>query len=132
MLLEEGGEPQKALAEARAKVAALVDAAPEEIIFTGSATESEQPRREGPGPGEQEEGQQDPLLRYRALFGHAPGRFPESLGFEVDYVKVDDYGVVDLDDLKKKAVPGTVLVSIMHANLEIGHDRARPGDRTFS
>ena len=44
----------------------------------------------------------------------------KSLGFEVDYVRVDPYGLIDMEDLEKKAKPGTLLVSIMQANLEIG------------
>ncbi len=120
VLLEEGGEPQKALAEARAKVAALVGAAPDEIIFTGSATESNNLAVKGLALANRKKGNKILFsdIEHYSIMHQAD--FLKALGFDVDYVKVDDYGVVDLEDLKKKAVPGTVLVSIMHANLEIG------------
>jgi cysteine desulfurase len=46
--------------------------------------------------------------------------FLRGLGFEVDFIGVDEYGVVRMEDLKQKATPGTFLVSVMHANMEIG------------
>ena len=48
------------------------------------------------------------------------GDFLREMGFEIDFVRVDDSGLVDLEDLEKKLTPSTFLVSVMHANFEIG------------
>lgn len=120
VLLEEGAEPQKALKEARAQVASLLNASADEIVFTGSATESNNLAVKGLALANRQKGNRILFSEIEHYSIMHQADFLKSLGFEVDYVRVDPYGIVDLEDLKRKAVPGTVLVSVMHANLEIG------------
>jgi len=120
ILVEEGAEPQRALGEARAKVARLLNAVPEEIIFTASATESNNLAVKGLALANRHKGNRILFsdIEHYSVMNQADSL--KGLGFDVDYLRVDPYGVVDLEDLKKKATPGTILVSVMHANLEIG------------
>ncbi len=120
VLIEEGAEPKKAVDEARAKVAGLLHAEPDEIIFTGSATESNNLAVKGLALAHRSKGNRILFsdIEHFSIMNQAD--FLRSIGFDVDYVRVDGYGVVDLEDLKKKATRGTILVSVMHANLEIG------------
>lgn len=120
ILIEEGAEPRRALDEARAKVAGLVKAETDEIIFTGSATESNNLALKGLALARRNKGNRILFsdVEHYSIMNQADSL--RSMGFEVDYVKVDPFGVVDLEDLKRKATKGTILASIMHANLEIG------------
>ncbi|MGD0229423.1 MAG: cysteine desulfurase family protein [Syntrophorhabdales bacterium] len=120
VLVEEGLEPRKAMDEARAKVACLLNARTDEVIFTASATEANNMAIKGLALANRNRGGRilfSDIEHYSVL---SQADFLRDLGFEIDYVGVDRYGMVDMDDLKKKAMPGTILVSIMHANLEIG------------
>ncbi len=120
ILIEEGGGPRKAVDEARAAVADLLNAAVDEVIFTGSATESNNLAVKGLALANRNKGNKilfSDIEHYSVMHQADALR---AMGFDVDYVRVDDYGVVDIEDLKKKATKDTVLASIMHANLEIG------------
>ncbi len=122
-----GHKPQEAIESARGQVASLINASPAEIIFTASASESNN-------------------LALKGLTGAAQGTRPKtgspkghiivsaiehpsvqkpvqtlaSSGFEVTELKVDKHGLVEPEDLDKAIRPDTVLVSVMHANNEVG------------
>ncbi|MCX5804570.1 MAG: cysteine desulfurase family protein [Proteobacteria bacterium] len=119
-LIEEGGMPNKAIDEARNKVAKLVNAEKEEIIFTGSATESNNLAIKGLALANKDKGKKILIsdIEHYSVMNQAD--FLRKFGFEVDFIKVDNYGIVDLEDLKNKLTDNTILVSVMHANLEIG------------
>jgi cysteine desulfurase len=120
VLLEEGETAREAVEEARGQVARLIGAANDEIVFTSSATESNNLAIKGLAMANRHRGN-------RVLFSDVEhysvtnqADYLSRLGFEVDYVKVDESGVVELGDLERKATPGTILASVMHANFEIG------------
>lgn len=120
VLIEEGGAPRAAVDEARQKVADLVNAKVDEIIFTSSATEANNLAIKGlvlANRGKRKRILFSDIEHYSVML---QADYLRSLGFEIDYVRVDEYGVVDLDDLRKKATVDVLLASIMHANLEIG------------
>ena len=120
VLIEEGGPPRQALDESRKKVADLLDAAPDEIIFTASATEANNLAIKGLALAHKNKGNRILLSEIEHYSVMLQADFLRGVGFDVDFVKVDPYGVVDMADLKKKVTKGTILASIMHANMEIG------------
>lgn len=120
ILIEEGGIPHKAVEEAREKIARLVGAQMNEIIFTSSATESNNLAIKGLALANKDKGKHILFsdIEHFSIMNQAD--FMRNLGFEIDFIRVDNYGVIDMDDLAKKVRKDTVLVSVMHANLEIG------------
>lgn len=120
VLIEEGGIPNKAVDEAREKIARLVGAEKDEIIFTASATEANNLAIKGLALANRDKGKRILFsdIEHFSIMNQAD--FMRNLGFEIDFIRVDNYGVIDMEDLKKKVTDGTVLVSVMHANLEIG------------
>jgi len=120
ILIEEGGEPHQAMDRARGNVAALVGAGKDEIIFTASATESNNMAVKGLALANRHKGKRILFSDVEHYSVISQADFLRSLGFEIDFVKVDDGGLIDLADLEKKATADTILAAIMHVNLEIG------------
>ena len=120
VLIEEGGAPRQAMDESRKKVADLLGAASDEIIFTASATEANNLAIKGLALAHKNKGNRILLSEIEHYSVMLQADFLRGAGFDVDFVKVDPYGVVDMADLKKKVIKGTILASIMHANMEIG------------
>ena len=119
-LHEWGDEAREALDDARSKVAALIGAQPEEIIFTGSGTEANNFAIKGLAQARESQGKHvviSAVEHYSVL--HA-AKTLEKWGFEVTYLSVDKYGLVDPKEAAKSVREDTVLVSIMHANSEVG------------
>jgi cysteine desulfurase len=115
-----GRESRTAIESAREKVAKAISAKPEEIIFTSGGTESNNMVLKGVAFALQDKGKHiitTPIEHHAVL---EPLHFLEKLGFEITYLPVDKYGLVDPDDLKKAIRKDTILISIMHANNEIG------------
>ena len=115
-----GQEAKKAIEEAREKVASFLGAKPEEIIFTSGGTESNNFAVEGVAYAQEKKGNQ---IVTTAIEHHAitePCKFLEKHGFKVTYVGVDKYGLVNPSDIQKAITDKTILVSVMHANNEIG------------
>jgi cysteine desulfurase len=117
---EFGWRAEAAVAQARRRVSALVGALPEEVIFTGGATESINLALKGAARGDR--ARRNRIItagtEHRAV--HDTCTRLEAEGFEVIRVPVDRYGMVDPDDVRRAITPGTILVSIMAANNEIG------------
>ncbi len=106
--------------EAREKVAALINANPGEIVFTSCGTESNNFALKGALHANRTRG--DHLITTEIehfSIMHAIKTL-EKQGFEVTRVPVDKYGMVDPADVEKAITPRTVLISVMHANNEIG------------
>ncbi|MEA3489629.1 MAG: cysteine desulfurase NifS [Candidatus Omnitrophota bacterium] len=116
-----GREARKHLERARVKVAALVHAdSPEEIVFTSEGTESDNFAIKGVAAAEKDKGKHiiTSSVEHHAVLNTC--KYLEKKGFEVTYLDVDGYGVVDLDQLRDAIREDTILISIMAANNETG------------
>ena len=115
-----GQEARKGLEEARGKIAALIGAREEEIVFTSGGTEADNNAIEGVcfANANKENHIITTAIEHHAVLMTC--RFMEKRGFSVTFLPVDKYGLVDPDTVKKAITPKTVLISIMHANNEIG------------
>ena len=115
-----GQEARAAMEEARAKIAAFLGAKPAEIVFTSSGTECDNFAIKGMAWANRKKG--DHIIT-SAIEHHAvleTCRFLEKEGFRVTYLPVDGDGLVDPADVVKAITDRTILISIMHANNEIG------------
>ena len=115
-----GAEARAAVEEARKKVADLIGAKPDEIVFTGCGSESDNMALKGVAFAQMERGKHIIVssVEHHAVLNTAA--YLEKIGFEVTYLPVDRYGMVDPDDLRQAIRTDTILVSIMLANNEIG------------
>jgi cysteine desulfurase len=106
--------------EARQTVASFIGASPEEIVFTSSGTESNNTVIKGIAGARRDKGNHIITSRIEHHAILEPCHFLEKQGFEVTYVPVDEYGLIDLVHVEKAITDKTILISIMHANNEIG------------
>jgi len=115
-----GQEARGAVEEARAKVAELIGARSEEIIFTSGGTEADNYALKGVAYANERKGNHiiTTSIEHNAVLEVC--RFLGSRGFKITYLPVDEYGLVDPDDVKRAITGKTILVSIMHANNEVG------------
>jgi len=115
-----GQEAKKGMEDAREALASFLGADPSEIIFTSGGTESDNFAIMGVAHAMEAKGNH---IIASAIEHHAvtePCKFLEKKGFKVTYVGVDKTGLVSPEDLKKAITDKTILISIMHANNEIG------------
>ena len=113
-----GREARKALEESREKVAKLINAEPEEIIFTGSGTESDNLAIKGIAFLHRKGHIITSSIEHPAVLETC--HYLQRKGFEVTFLPVDKYGLIDIDELEKAIREDTILISIMHASNEIG------------
>ena len=119
--LHEWGDPaREALETARDQVAGLIGARPEEIIFTGSGTESNNFAVKGLALAQKAKGKHIIVSAIEHFSVLHSARTLEKLGFETTEIPVDKYGVVDPEDVRRSLREDTILVSVMHANGEVG------------
>ncbi|MCM8821570.1 MAG: cysteine desulfurase NifS [Candidatus Omnitrophica bacterium] len=112
---------KEAVEDARKKVARLLDASSEEIIFTSGGTESNNIAIIGTALLLKNRGNHiiTSLIEHHAVLNVC--KFLEkNMGFQVTYLPVDRYGIIDPDDVRKAINEKTMLISIMAANNEIG------------
>lgn len=115
------GEPaREAVEKARAQVAGLLGCKVNEIVFTSGGSEANNHALKGV------------FFANRGTDAHIittqvehpavinPCRFLERLGVTVTYLRVDGFGRVDPDDVRRALQPSTILISVMHANNEVG------------
>lgn len=115
-----GQEAKKGMEDAREALAKFIGAKPEEIVFTSGGTESDNFAIEGVAYALEKKGNH---IITSAIEHHAidePCKFLEKRGFKITHVGVDKEGIVSPDDIKNAITDKTILVSIMHANNEIG------------
>lgn len=115
-----GRAAKKGMEDAREQVAALLNAQPDEVYFASGGTESDNFALIGALKANAKKGKH---LIVSKIEHHAVLHTAEVLekeGFDVSYVGVDRYGLVDQDELRSALRDDTVLVSIMHSNNEIG------------
>ena len=113
--------PAKAsLEQARGQVAALLGAAPDEIVFTSGGSEANNLAIKGTYFALRHKGEHiiTTAVEHPAVL--APCRFLERLGATVTYLPVDQSGRVDPRDVRRAITRRTVLISVMHANNEVG------------
>jgi len=115
-----GLEARKILEESRQKIAHFLGAKSEEVFFTGSGTESVNLAILGLARVSQSYGKHIITSQIEHLSVLNICRKLEKEGFRVTYLRVNEKGFVDLEELKKTLTPKTTLVSIMMANNEIG------------
>jgi len=115
-----GDAAREAVDVARAQVAQLIGAGAEEIIFTGSGTESNNLAIKGLALAQQNKGKHVVVSAIEHFSVLHSARTLEKWGFELSLVPVDKYGVVDPEGVRKSLRKDTVLVSVMHANGEVG------------
>lgn len=115
-----GQENKAAVEEARAKVAAAINAEPNEIYFTAGGTESDNWVLKGVAFANIRKGKHiiTTAVEHHAIL-HA-AEWLQSQGFEVTYLPVDQYGMVSPADVEKAIRPDTILISVMYANNEVG------------
>ncbi|MEO1466266.1 MAG: aminotransferase class V-fold PLP-dependent enzyme [Cyanobacteria bacterium J06629_2] len=115
-----GWEASAAVKQAREAIASLINATPEEIVFTSGATEANNLAIKGVAEAYFDRGKHIITLatEHRAVLD--PCSYLETLGFEVTYLPVQENGLLDLTDLENAIREDTILVSVMAANNEIG------------
>ena len=115
-----GVEARRAVEHARAQVAALLGCRPAEIIFTSGGSESNNTAIKGVAAAYRERGSHiiTSVIEHPAVL--EPCRWLESQGYHITYLPVDEYGMVDPADVERAITPETILVTIMHANNEVG------------
>lgn len=115
-----GQEAKEALENARWMVANFIGARLEEIIFTSSATESNNLALKGIALANEKRGKNIIISSIEHPCVIESAKWLETQGFKITKIKVDKYGLVDPEDVKRAIKKETILVSIMHANNEIG------------
>lgn len=120
--MHDWGDPSReAIEKAREQVAGLIGAPdPDEIIFTSSGTESNNFAVKGLAPAQQKKGKHIVISSIEHFSVMNSVRSLEKSGFQLTMVPVDKNGIVNPEDVAKSIRPDTVLVSIMHANGEVG------------
>lgn len=115
------GEPAKeAVEHARRQVADLLQCHPGEIVFTSGGSESNNHAIKGVFYALREKGNHIVTTQIEHPAVLNPCGFLEKLGAEVTYVGVDQYGRVDPEDIEKGITTKTILITVMHANNEVG------------
>jgi cysteine desulfurase len=115
-----GREAYDGMEKARKQVAELLDASPKEILFTSGGTESDNTAIKGVAQKQRDKGRHiiTSSIEHPAVLETCQSL--ESQGFKVTYLPVDKEGVVNLESLKNSMTEETILITIMHANNEIG------------
>jgi cysteine desulfurase len=117
---EYGSEALKAVENARLQIAQLINARPDETVFTSGATEADNLAILGAAEQYANKGKHiiTCVTEHHAVLD--PCHYLESKGWLVTSLPVDQYGLVEPDTVRKAITPQTVLISIMAANNEIG------------
>jgi cysteine desulfurase len=115
-----GDSAREAVETARSQVADLIGGEAEEVIFTASGTESNNFAIKGLAMAQQSKGKHIVVSAIEHFSVLHSARTMEKWGFEVSEVPVDKYGLVDPEEVAKSLRKDTILVSIMHANSEVG------------
>ncbi len=113
-------ESKEAIESARQKVAKALGADAQEIYFTAGGTESDNWALKGVAFANKKKGNHiiTTKIEHHAVLHTC--QYLEKQGFEVTYLPVDAYGIVDLSELEKAITDQTILISVMYANNEIG------------
>jgi cysteine desulfurase len=115
-----GLEARQAIELARTKVAEAIGAKKEEIVFTGGGSEADNLAIKGIAYANVSKGNHiiTTIIEHHAVLETC--KFLEKRGYKVTYLPVDKYGLIDPESVRKAITDKTILISIMHANNEIG------------
>ncbi|MCI0411989.1 IscS subfamily cysteine desulfurase [bacterium] len=115
-----GWKAEEAVERGRNRIASLIHADPKEIVFTSGATESNNLALKGVAEMYAEKGDHiiTCVTEHKAVLDTC--KRLEKAGKRVTYMAVDQYGQVDLDQLRDSITDKTILISIMYANNEVG------------
>jgi cysteine desulfurase len=115
-----GNESKKAMVEARKTIADIFGIEPDELIFTGSGSESDNLAIRGVAKAYRKRGNHiiTSTIEHPAVRNTC--RELEKEGYEVTYVSVDENGVINLEELKNAIKKETILITVMHGNNEVG------------
>lgn len=119
-MYKSGRDASRAMREARTTIAEILKAEANEIVFTGSGTESDNLGVLGAARANRAHGNHILIssIEHKAVMESA--KQLEKEGFIVEYIPVDRYGIVDVDKLASQITDQTILLSVMYANNEIG------------
>lgn len=115
-----GEQARKAVEEGREKLASLLGCDPAEIIFTSGGSEANNLAINGTVWANRENGDHIITSRIEHPAVINPCRYLEEQGFRVTYLPVDKYGMVNPEQVRDAICDKTILISIMHANNEVG------------
>jgi cysteine desulfurase len=115
-----GWEASAGVETARKRVASFIGALPKEIVFTSGATESDNLAIKGIAEVYHDKGNHiiTTQIEHKAVLDTC--RYLQQHGFDVTYLEVDEYGMIDPDNLRNSIGSNTILVTVMMANNEIG------------
>ena len=115
-----GRNAKRVMDESREKIASMIDASKDEIVFTSGGTEADNLAVFGIAKANKDKGKHiiTSKIEHHAVINSCKAL--EKEGFEITYLDVDKYGIVNLEQLEKSIKKETILISIMHANNEIG------------
>lgn len=115
-----GIQAKKAIEKARKQVATLLNCQPDEVIFTSGGTESNNYAIKGSAFANRHKGNHiiTSTIEHPAVIEVC--KYLEVNGFEVTYIPVDEFGLVHVVEVEKAITPQTILITIMHANNEVG------------
>jgi cysteine desulfurase len=115
-----GRRAHAAVEEARAQVASLLGCAPGEVVFTGGGSEANNHAIKGVAEALRDRGSHiiTTAIEHPAVL--QPCRYLERRGFQITYLGVDERGRVDPEAVREALTERTILVTVMHANNEVG------------
>jgi len=115
-----GVETRRAVEQARLGVAGLLQCEPDEIVFTSSGSESNNTAIQGVALAHRDRGDHivTTAVEHPAVIEVC--RFLETQGFRTTCVSVDEHGLVNVEELERALTPATILITVMHANNEVG------------
>lgn len=115
-----GKEARNAIERARAEIAGTLDANPDEIFFTSGGSESDNWAIKSIAGKLKKSGKHiiTSKIEHHAVLNSC--EYLESLGYEVTYLDVDEYGLIDMKQLEQSIRPDTILITVMYGNNEIG------------
>ncbi|MDP4126114.1 MAG: cysteine desulfurase NifS [Bacillota bacterium] len=115
-----GREAKQALEEARKQVAELIGATPQEVVFTSGGTEADNIAILGTVEAKRNKGKHiiTSCIEHHAVLETC--EYLEKNGFDLTIIPVDEEGIFSVEDVRKAIRPDTILISMMHANNEVG------------
>ena len=115
-----GIQTKRAVEEARRQVAALLHCSPEEVVFTSGGSESNNYAIKGTAFANREKGNHiiTSAIEHPAVLKVCT--YLAEKGFQITYLPVDEFCLVNPRELQESITPQTILISIMHANNEVG------------